>query len=34
MRVVSYEDEVIFDEDGLIPDDCWLVPYEVALILL
>ena len=34
MRVVPYEDEVILDEDGLIPDDCWLVPYEVALILL
>ena len=34
MRVVPYEDEVILDEDGLIPDDCWLFPYEVALILL
>ena len=34
MRVVSYEDEVTLDEDGLTPDEGCLISYDVALIPL
>ena len=34
MRVVSYGDEVTLDEDGLTPDEGYLISYDVALIPL
>ena len=34
MRVVSYEDEVTLDEDGLTPDEGCLISHDVALIPL